>query len=318
MITLPLDNRVSLQMAKSDGRLCLLVLSLGLTLSGLSALFLAATGKFLPHDERFLGMTARDLCALQGCRIVHFMIHDRAAFGGALVAVGVLYAWLVQFPLRRRQRWAWWALAVSGTVGFASFFAYIGFGYLDVWHGAASLALAPCYVIGLAKSYVVLSAPVDNGETAKSSVRPPWASVQGVGRACLLASAVGLTVAGLTILFVGMTCVFVPQDLTYLGFKVGELQALNPRLVPLIAHDRAGFGGAVGCFGVALLVSVWCATFSRAFWFALAIAGATIFGAAIGVHFAVGYTDATHLGPAFVGAMLYLAGLVLTCREYKR
>ncbi len=43
-----------------------------------------------------------------------------------------------------------------------------------------------------------------------------------------------------------MTCVFVPQDLTFLGFQIGELQALNPRLVPLIAHDRAGFGGTVG------------------------------------------------------------------------
>jgi MFS family permease len=318
MITLPLDNRVSLQMAKSDGRLCLFVLSLGLTLSGLAALFLAAVGRFLPHDERFLGMTARDLCAIQGCRIVHFMIHDRAAFGGALVAVGVLYAWLVQFPLRRRQRWAWWALAASGAVGFASFFAYLGFGYLDVWHGAASLALAPCYIFGLAKSHAVLLAPDDTREKAEVFVRPPWRSAQGVGRACLLAAAVGLTAAGLTILIVGMTCVFVPQDLTFLGFKVGELQALNPRLVPLIAHDRAGFGGAVGCFGVALGFSVWRATFSRSFWFALAIAGAAIFGAAIGVHFAVGYTDATHLGPAFAGAMLYLAGLVLTCREDKR
>ena len=28
-------------------------------LSGLAALFLAATGHFLPHDEQFLGMTAR-------------------------------------------------------------------------------------------------------------------------------------------------------------------------------------------------------------------------------------------------------------------
>src|SRR5665213_1825220 len=299
MIPVLLDKRVSLPMAKSDGTLCLLVLSLGLTLSGLMALFLAATGQFLPHDERFLGMTARDLCALQGCRIVHFMIHDRAAFGGALVAVGALYAWLVQYPLRRRRRWAWWALAASGTVGFASFFAYLGFGYLDVWHGVASLALAPCYIIGLAKSYAVLPAVGETIERAEACPRPSWGSVPGVGRACLLASAVGLTVAGLTILIVGMTCVFVPPDLAYLGFKVGELQALNPRLVPLIAHDRAGFGGAVGCFGVALWFSVWCATFSRSFWFALAIAGTAIFGAAIGVHFAVGYTDATHLGPAF-------------------
>ncbi len=305
-------------MANHVGILFLLLLSLGLMLCGLMALFLAATGRFLPHDEQFLGMTARELCALNGCRIVHFMIHDRAAFGGAVVAVGVLYAWLVQFPLRLGQQWAWWALAVSGTVGFASFFAYLGFGYLDVWHAVASLALAPCYIVGLVRSYAALPATSETSEAAEVRVLPSWYSVQGAGRACMLAAAVGLTVAGLTILIVGMTCVFVPQDLTFLGFQVGELQALNPRLVPLIAHDRAGFGGAVGCFGVALWFCVWRATFSRTFWLALAIAGAVIFGAAIGVHFAVGYTDPTHLGPALLGAVLYLAGLVLTWNRYKQ
>src|SRR3712207_8431362 len=41
----------------------------------------------LPHDERFLGMTAEQLCSLHGCRIVHFMYHDRGAFGGSIVAI---------------------------------------------------------------------------------------------------------------------------------------------------------------------------------------------------------------------------------------
>src|SRR5262245_29520404 len=63
-------------------RLVLLaVLALCLILSGLFAVFQAVSGKFLPHDEEFLGMRADDLCALQGCRIVHFMIHDRVSFG---------------------------------------------------------------------------------------------------------------------------------------------------------------------------------------------------------------------------------------------
>ena len=34
--------------------------------SGLFALFLSATGHFLPHDEQFHGMTARELCSLHG------------------------------------------------------------------------------------------------------------------------------------------------------------------------------------------------------------------------------------------------------------
>src|SRR5712671_6374542 len=55
-----------------DGHRLLLAVGLALVLAGLFALFLGMAGQFLPHDERFLGMTASDLCALHGCRIVHF------------------------------------------------------------------------------------------------------------------------------------------------------------------------------------------------------------------------------------------------------
>jgi hypothetical protein len=125
-------------------------------------------------------------------------------------------------------------------------------------------------------------------------------------------AAAGLAAGGLTILVVGMTCVFVPQDLAYLGLDPGDLHALNPRLVPLIAHDRAGFGGAVCCCGLALLACVWCGAPSRSLWSVLALAGLAGFGAAIGIHPAVGYDDPVHLAPAVLGAALYLAGLLLT------
>jgi hypothetical protein len=81
------DNRGFFQPMLGDGRPPLLLLALGLILSGLFAVFLAASGQFLPHDERFLGQTAEGLCSLHGCRIVHFMSHDWLAFGGALVAI---------------------------------------------------------------------------------------------------------------------------------------------------------------------------------------------------------------------------------------
>ena len=45
-----------------------------------------------------------------------------------------------------------------------------------------------------------------------------------------------------------------------------ELKAANRLLLPLIAHDRAGFGGGVLTIGVMLLVIAWCATPSRAVW----------------------------------------------------
>ncbi|MCE9531094.1 MAG: hypothetical protein K8T89_08215 [Planctomycetes bacterium] len=256
-------------------------------------------GRFL-----FLGMTAQDLCARHECRIVHFMIHDRVSFGGSLIAIGMLYQWLTTVPLRQGQAWAWRLLLVSGVVGFGSFFAYLGYGYLDTWHGLATLALLPCFVIGLIRSYPTLT-PKPLGEA--------WRT-QGIGRACLLITAAGMIGGGLTIFIVGMTHVFVPEDLIYMGVRVEDLHNINERLVPLIAHDRAGFGGAVCCCGVTLFFTVWCATPSASLWRVLCLAGITGFGTAIGVHPAIGYNDAFHLAPAVLGAGLYVVGLILAFR----
>ena len=280
---------------------------------GLVVSVLGASGRFLPHDEAFLGMTAQELCALHGCRIVHFMIHDRVSFGGALVAVGLLYAWLTDAPLKRGQAWAWWLLLISGGVGFASFFAYLSYGYLDTWHGLASLALLPCFSMGLMQSWPTLAAQ-RTGTLFQPSVRWHWTSPAGIGRALLLLTATGIAGGGLTILSVGMTCVFVPQDLSFMDLSVLELNALNPRLVPLIAHDRAGFGGAVCCAGVAIFCCVWRAVPSAGQWWMLVAVGVVGFGAGIGAHPAVGYFDPFHLAPAVLGALAYTAGLALTFR----
>jgi MFS family permease len=314
MSTARLDDRGFFQAMTGDGRPLLVFLALALLLSGLFAVFLGLTGQFLPHDERFLGMTAEQLCSRHACRIVHFMVHDRISFGGALVAIGLLYLWLAEFPLRQGQAWAWWAFLASGVFGFASFLAYLGYGYLDAWHGVATLFILPCFVVGVARSRAVLSRRVRIRSLFRPAVGVPWFSAHGLGRVCLLATATGMVGAGLTILVVGMTCVFVPQDLEFLGVSVPELHALNPRLVPLIAHDRAGFGGAVCSCGIALFVCVWCGTPSRALWQVLCLVGLVGFGTAIGVHPAIGYDDPVHLAPATCGAALYLAGLVLTYR----
>jgi hypothetical protein len=122
-----------------DGRPLLLVTAGSLLFAGGFSAFLAATGEFLPHDIHYLGMSAGDLCGIASCRIVDFMIHDRAAFGGTLLGIGVLYVWLTVFPLSRGEQWAWWTWLASGTAGFASFLSYLGYGYLDTWHGAGTL-----------------------------------------------------------------------------------------------------------------------------------------------------------------------------------
>jgi MFS family permease len=295
-----------------DGTPLVILTGMALVLAGTIALLLAASGQFLPHDSAFLGMSAGQLCSVDDCRIVRFMVHDRAAFGGTLIAIGVLYAWLARFPLRRGEAWAWWTLAVSGVLGFASFLDYLGYGYLDTWHGVATLGLLPCFVHGLARAYSRLPRGAGPSTLLRPAARVPWASAFGLGRGCLLATALGLVAGGATILAVGTTCVFVPQDLAYLGLSATDLHAINPRLVPLIAHDRAGFGGGVCTCGVLIFFSVWCGDPCRSLWQALCLAGTAGFATAIGVHPLIGYTDPVHLAPAVGGVALYSAGLALT------
>jgi len=52
-------------------------------------------------------MSAADLCQIRSCRVVDFMVHDRSSFGGVMCGVGVLYVWMVVFPLEVYSRFAW-------------------------------------------------------------------------------------------------------------------------------------------------------------------------------------------------------------------
>lgn len=297
------DDRGFLAHLVGDGRSLLTLTALILIGAGGFAILQAATGKFLPQDTDYLGMSAQQLCALHGCRIVHFMVHDRVSFGGVLIAIGTMYLWLTEFPLRRHERWAWLALAISGTAGFLSFLAYLGYGYLDTWHGAATLILAPIFVSGLWMTRKF------NQKVEHPSL--DFRSRQGIGRILILMSTFGIMSAGLTIMTVGMTTVFVPTDLTFMGVTPEELRSFNAHLVPLIAHDRAGFGGALLSCGMAMFLCALHGLPSRSLWQALAIAGTVGFGCAILVHPAIGYTNLLHLGPAIVGCIVFTIGMVL-------
>ena len=153
------DNRGLFRALIGDGRPLLTFTGVSLILCGCFALFLSASRQFLPHDVQFLGITAEQLCGIQKCRVVYFMFHDRVAFGGALIAIGALYTWLAEFPLGQHKAWAWWLFIVSGFSGFGSFLAYLGYGYLDTWHGLASLLLLLFVVVGLIKSRPILEQP---------------------------------------------------------------------------------------------------------------------------------------------------------------
>jgi len=290
----------------SDGRPLINLSGLILIACGAFALFLCMSREFLPHDIRFLQMTPEQLCQINACRISFFMFHDRASFGGVLIAIGILYLWLTEFPLKNGEPWAWWALVASGCLGFLSFLSYLGYGYLDTWHGIGSLVLLPIFAYGLIRSRKSLP----NMKSERSSIT--------VGRLFLLLSVVGIIAAGFTITFVGMTRVFVPQDIQFIGLSPAQIAAINPRMIPLIAHDRAGFGGALISCGIAMLFSVVYAKPARSLWQALALSGAVGFSGAIAVHALVGYLEFTHLAPAVFGAFVYAVGLYLTHAEMTR
>jgi hypothetical protein len=303
------DRRGLMDALLGDGRFLIALTGFCLVLAGGFAVFQSATGYFLPHDIAFLGMTASELCEISECRVVHFMFHDRVSFGGVLLAIGAIYMWLAEFPIKHGKPWAWWTLTASGGIGFASFLAYLGYGYLDSWHGMATLILLPMFVAGMLRARRCLPQP--NGPEALLNPAVPL----NPGRACLLLAALGITGAGITITEIGMTTVFVPQDLAFMDLTADYLRSVNPRLVPLIAHDRAGFGGGLCSSGIALVGTIWCAEPSRSLWQLLALVGIVGFSCAIVVHFVIGYTDPLHLAPAVSGAALYAAGLVLSYRS---
>jgi len=314
----PHDSRGLLDALIGDGRPLLKLTALSLIGSGLFAIFLGIRGEFLPHDTSYLGISSDELCTIADSRVAYFMIHDRVSFGGAIIAVGTLYLWLAEFPLRHGQAWAWWTFLVSGTVGFASFLAYLGYGYLDTWHGIATLVLLPMFVTGMYRARGLVGTLPTFRATFAAVKRPSVRSQFEFGRLLLLVTALCLMIGGVVIMTVGMTTVFVPQDLQYMRLDVTDLRATNARLVPLIAHDRAGFGGGVCCCGLTMFFCVLCGAPSRSLWQALLVTGAFGFGSAIGVHFPIGYTSFTHLAPAYLGAAMFSIGMILTFNRMVR
>jgi hypothetical protein len=124
-------------------------------------------------------------------------------------------------------------------------------------------------------------------------------------------SALGRILAGATIAIFGMTTVFVPSDLRFIGLERSTLHRNVPMLIPLISHDRAGFGGGLCSIGIFLLFMSRCAELNRSLVEIVAVMGCAGFGCAIGVHFAVGYLDFFHLLPAFVGVLIFIVADLL-------
>lgn len=275
---------------------------------GLLTLAIAATRIVLPYDEAFVGLTREEMCGVNP-QLLPFMAHDRVTLAGVMLATGVMYVGLSLYGIRHGLHWAHKSVIVSALVGFASFFLFLGFGYLEPLHAFVASVLLQFLLLGIVAKLAVFTpqqAPVVDADFIWR--RGLW------GQLLLIIHATLFIVAGVTISFIGVTRVFVEEDLNFLQTTTDELQAASPRMLPLVAHDRATLGGMLLSTGVAfLLPALW--GFGRRsswLWWSLLVAGLSAYLPAIGVHYAVGYNDLNHLIPAYSGLAIFLVGIALS------
>ncbi len=283
----------------------------GMLFGALLALAIALTRVVLPYDEAFLGMFVHELHAINP-RLLDFMAHDRVSLAGTMVAIGAMYLGLSLYGVRRGLHWAQKSIFLSASTGFASFFLFLGFGYLDAFHAFVTAVLLQLLLMGVHSrlgTYTPAVAPPLRGDRAWR--RALW------GQLLLVIHGAGLLGAGLTISTVGVTDVFVTQDLEFMQTTAEALTSAHARLVPLVAHDRATLGGMLLASGwVFLAPALWgFRNGSRWLWWTTLLAGGSAYAAALGIHFSVGYMSLVHLAPVFLGLAALLLGLALA-REF--
>lgn len=280
-----------------------LVIGISMVGGGLLALAIACTRVVMPYDEAMSGLSRARIGAISP-RLLPFMTHDRVSLAGAMLGVGILFAGLAWFAVRRGQHWAERAVIVPALIGFFSFFSFLGFGYFDPLHAFVTTILFQFMLLAVVGRPGRLAAcgPADRVNDA-AWLRGQWGQLGFVVHGGLVLA------AGIVITIISMTTVFVPEDLAYLQLCAADLSAV-PGLVPLVAHDRGTFGGMLMVAGLTMLLSaLWgFRRGARWLWWTFLTAGTVGYLVAIAVHHAVGYVDGWHLAPAYGGlALLWLS-----------
>jgi hypothetical protein len=283
------------------------LLGIGMVIAGAVVLGVGLTRVILPYDLRFLGIDLDRLAAINP-RLLGFMRHDRVTLAGTMLSIGVIYTGLAWSGMRRGLSWARHAMLASGIVGFGSLFLFLGFHYVDPLHVAIAAVLFPSFLAGVLLPTRLRPHPsldLDNDRTWFRGL---------VGQLLFAGLGFGLVVSGIVIAGLGVTRVFVFSDLAFLQTSAAALSQANAHLLPLIAHDRAGFGGALASDGVAvLLLALWGFRRGEAWvWWTLLTAGLLGFGGGLVAHFAVGYLEFGHLLPVFVSGLVFLGALALS------
>ena len=208
----------------------------------------AAAGDARLPTQRFVGLTSEQLTRSPTTRLLPFMAHDRATLAGVMIALGALYTGLA---LNGLARWEWAALTTSAALGFATFALFIGYGYVRPAARRPDAAARAAFVLTIKRRPPRGFAP---RRSPTCTTTTPWRRAQ---RGQLAArqrrprrhrrrpghrddrhrqpsSS--------------------PADLAFLQTTREQLEAIDPQLISLIAHDRAGFGGALAAAALGLLI----------------------------------------------------------------
>lgn len=281
---------------------------LAIFIGGLIALYFALTTVILQYDEKFIGLTSSQLLLINP-KIIAFMAHDRMSLAGTMISAGILYMTLAYFGLRRQLHWAKVAFHSAAIIGFLGILLFIGYGYFDWLHGSFWLTLLPIYILSWREGKYFKASPQSWHDTNDLA----WKRAI-YGQLLFVILGFSLLIGGLVISIIGITTVFVTTDISFLCMDATTLQAISDRLIPVIAHDRAGFGSALVSVGILVLcLSLWgFRAGERWLWFTYAFGSLPAFLAGIGTHFAIGYTSFIHLVPLYFLVVLYLLGLVLS------
>lgn len=277
-------------------------------IGGFIALFISLTSIILPYDEAFLH-TKRESILQFSRTILPFMSHDRMTLSGTIISGGILFMSLAKYGIRNNFHWAKKAADRSSILGFLGIFLFIGFKYFDWLHALFWLFLLPPYLIGFMKTKGMNRSPsspnIMNHRYWKKSL---------IGQLSFIILGYSLVIGGLLISKVGVTTTFVSTDLSYLCLSPSQLNEFNSRLIPVISHDRAGFGGSLISVGfLILMISLWgFQQGNKWIWWTLLFGSIPPFLTAFGVHFMIGYTDFIHLLPPMIALLFLIIGLAMS------
>lgn len=283
-----------------------------IVIGGILAFLFSITTVILPYDEQFLQVKRQAIWDFNE-RIMLFMSHDRMTLAGTMISGGIVYMQLAQHGVKRGMKWAKQAIDIAAIIGFLGIFTFIGFGYFDWLHLIFWLVLLPVYLYGFFKTKGIQGTPSSmnrkNDRVWKRSL---------YGQLAFVMLGFSFALGGIVITFIGVTTIFVATDLSYICMTPEMMSDFNERLLPVLAHDRAGFGSALLSVGLLVLVlSLWgFQQGNRWTWWTFLIGGFPAFFAGIYIHFAIGYTTFIHLLPAYFALFLFIIGLLLSYRFF--